>query len=102
MEKTISLVKFLSNYYGINCSSLHLLSHEEVGKLCPYLERCSRTFLSKNKELISLGQVILVKDAKNNVVPYYSPYEVTPDFKELNLDMTLLLFQCLIFLRNLS
>lgn len=68
----ISMACFLRRYLGINDDELlkiHL-THRELSSLCPYLKRSSFDVILASPELVYYGEIILVNDGNNHVVPY--------------------------------
>lgn len=70
----ISLARFLEIYCGITNENIKaIMTHKDAKILLPYLKSCSFDFLRKNMELYETGDIILVRDANNNLIPYLTP-----------------------------
>ncbi len=72
-EMTISMAEFLYNYMGIEDSKIFIITHEDIKMLLPNLKRYSFCELKKDLSLLYDGDIILVKDPKGYVIPYYNP-----------------------------
>ena len=70
-DDAISIQAFLSKYLGV-CVENKRLTHEQVKHLFPDIERSSFEDIIKSPELIYTGVVILVKDFKGELIPYYN------------------------------
>lgn len=72
----IDLISFLRNYYGITSSSLKInkLTHADIKILFPDIKRISLERLKKEMESIYRGEVLLVYDAHNYILPYVNPH----------------------------
>ena len=69
----INMASFLYNFCAICDSNVFKVTHCDIKKLFPYLKTCSIEYAFKNYDLICDGSIILVKDIKNNILPYYNP-----------------------------
>lgn len=74
--KSISLLNFLQNYYGIVSEDLKLnnLTHMDIKILFPFIKRSSFESMDDNLYEIYNGNLILVYDSKGNVLPYINPH----------------------------
>ncbi|MDD5979480.1 MAG: hypothetical protein PUC23_00010 [bacterium] len=84
---TISMAEFLYNYMGIEDSKIFIITHDDIKILLPDLKRYSICNLKKDLSLLYDGDIILVKDPKGNIVPYYNPLRyldiIPTDLKEV-------------------
>lgn len=71
-ENSISLIKFLNTYYGINKVSSKI-KHSDVKVLFPYIKRTSYKNIDKNMEKYYDGEIIYVYDVTGNCIPYINP-----------------------------
>lgn len=69
----IPMASFLYNFCAICDHNVFKVTHYDIKRLFPYLKTCSIEYVCKNYDLVCDGSVILVKDAKNNILPYYNP-----------------------------
>ena len=72
----ISLIKFLSRFYGINLDAGCKYSHADIKKNFEFVKRCSYQHADKNSDMVFEGEIIYVRDSYNLVVPYVCPSEV--------------------------
>lgn len=87
MNSVISLEKFLKMYLGISNRNLSKLTHKDVKEIFPFLKRTSFDYANENLSEIGSGDIILVKDSKNNIVPYIKPEFVIEDINEVNIEV---------------
>lgn len=73
---SIDLIKFLSNYYGISSKDLKIktLTHFDIKELFPYIQRASYGYVDNHMNEVYKGEIILVYDANNVIVPYINPH----------------------------
>lgn len=69
-KHAITINEFLENYYGKNSFKGRKFIHENIKTLFPDIKRVDFEDIVKNPELVYTGQVVLVKDANNNCIPY--------------------------------
>lgn len=88
-EYEISLAKFLKIYCKIdNINIKNQVTHRDIKTLMPELKCRSISFVKDNMHLIRTGEIILVKDANNKIIPYYKPQCKTDDnISEISLDI---------------
>ena len=74
--KSIDLLSFLENYYGIVNQSLKLniLTHRDIKILFPNIKRSSFEMMNNNFEEVYNGELVLVHDAKGSILPYVNPH----------------------------
>ena len=84
-DDAISIQAFLSKYLGV-CVENKRLTHEQVKHLFPDIERSSFEDIIKNPELIYTGVVILVKDFKGELIPYYNYHKNLDNKEDIELD----------------
>ena len=72
--KTISICKFISEYYGVALPVGRGIaySHADIKKEFS-LETCSDSYFLKNEELVAQGKIIFVSDSFGDVIPYIVP-----------------------------
>lgn len=88
----IPMASFLYNFCAICNHNVFKATHYDIKRLFPYLKTCSIEYVCKNYDLVCDGTVILVRDIKNNIIPYYNPlrrnnfnnYEDFENIKELD------------------
>ena len=71
-KESVSIESFLCRFLGITDVGLmnaHL-SHNDLKAICPNLKRTGFARILDDPELVHTGEVILVTDSLNNVVPY--------------------------------
>ena len=78
----ISIIKFLSKYYGISLDAGFTYSHKEIIKCFKFLEVCSLDYVAKNMELVQRGRIIYVVDSYGKVLPYSCPDIIISSLKE--------------------
>lgn len=71
----VSMPYFLYHYIGYNEENIYKMTHKDIKELFPTLRRSSITDVCKNPRIIYEGNVILVKDRRGLVVPYYNPLD---------------------------
>ena len=71
----ISIVRFMSEYYGISLDAGYKYSHRIIKKAFRELEGCSFKYADANPELVSSGKIVYVKDGYDEVFPYICPSE---------------------------
>lgn len=69
----ISIVRFMSEYYGISLDAGYAYSHKVLKKTFRELKRCSFKYADSNPELVGSGEIIYVKDSYGQVLPYICP-----------------------------
>ena len=74
--RSIDLVSFLCNYYGIVSKNLKInkLTHNDMKVLFPDIKRSSFDNLEHNSSLIYKGEIILVHDCNGYILPYINPH----------------------------
>lgn len=72
-DMIINMADFLYNYLGITQDNIFSITHDDVRILLPDLKRSSFSFIRKNLNEIYNGNIVIVKDPKGEVVPYYNP-----------------------------
>ena len=74
--RSIDLISFLSNYYGIvnNNLKINQLTHSDIKILFPYIKRSSFRDLKKDSMSIYKGDMVMVYDCKGNILPYINPH----------------------------
>ena len=80
-ENSISLIKFLNVYYGINKVNSNI-KHSDVKILFPYIKRTSHKITNKNLEKYYDGEIIYVHDITGNCIPYINPKLIFEEEKE--------------------
>ena len=80
--KTIDLISFLHNYYGIYHTSLRRerITHADIKLLFPYIRTCK--YEDVYPEDIVRGLVLGVYDRTNRIVYYYNPHLIVEQFEE--------------------
>ena len=75
--KTISICKFMSEYYGIALPVGHGIaySHNFLKKNFD-LKTCPFDYVFKNEELVGQGKIIFVSDSYGEVLPYVAPEKI--------------------------
>ena len=69
----ISIVRFMSDYYGISLDAGYMYSHKVLKKSFKELKRCSFKYADSNPELVGSGKIIYVKDSYGQILPYICP-----------------------------
>lgn len=69
----ITMPKFLYDYLGIEDINIFKITHEDLKVLMPEVKRYSFEKLERDYSLVYQGDIILVKDIKGKLVPYYNP-----------------------------
>lgn len=89
IDKQISLPDFLYNFCGVCDSNVFSMTHSDLKKLIPDLERTSYDNVFYNSNMIYDGSILLVRDCKKNVIPYFNPlrtgsygYEDLPELEK--------------------
>ena len=72
----VSIIKFLSVYYGMNLDAGVSFSHDDLKKNFDFIPRCSFEYASKHPEDVFKGKIIYVKDTFDYVIPYICPSEI--------------------------
>ena len=74
-NNSITLRSFLVSHCCIWKKELfnNKLSHDDIKCLFPYLKRASFGYVLSNIRDVYIGNILLVKDSYNNVVPYFKP-----------------------------
>lgn len=98
---TIDIKSFMKKYYGISHEDIARMSHDVVSTFFPELRRTSFTYAEKNPELVSRGNIVLVRDSNNNVAPYIAP-EVKLFVEESQFDISVLIEQIIASLKITS
>ena len=80
----IPMASFLYNFCAICDHNVFKVTHYDIKRLFPYLKTCSIEYVCKNYDLVCDGSVILVKDAKNNILPYAIPPFLNQKFKNIS------------------
>lgn len=73
-ELEITMAEFLYNYCCCADQNFFKTTHDDLKRLLPELQRVSFTTANSNSELLYTGELILIRDCKNNVVPYINPF----------------------------
>ena len=71
----ISIVRFMSEYYGIALDAGYRYSHRKIKKTFKELKGCSFEYADDNPELVSSGKIVYVRDGYDRVFPYVCPNE---------------------------
>lgn len=71
-ENSISLIKFLNIYYGIDKINSNI-KHNDIKLLFPHIKRTSYKITDKNIEKYYDGKIIYVYDITGNCIPYVAP-----------------------------
>lgn len=81
---TMKLSTFLAHYLGINNENLSKLTHKDIEKIFPF-KKTTFEVIDKNKELLLLGKVIVVRDSKGKDIPYIIPdtIYISSDYGEI-------------------
>ena len=79
----VSIAYFLYNYCGISDERAHKMTHSDLKKLMSNLQRVSFDDAIDNPHLVYAGDIVLIRDAKKNIVPYISPFKEIEDFKSI-------------------
>lgn len=69
----IIMPKFLYEYFGVTDLNIFEMTHDDVKVLFPELKRSSFEEIQKDYTCIYNGNVILVRDKKGDIIPYYNP-----------------------------
>ena len=74
--RIIDLISFLRNYYGIVNESLKVnkLTHTDIKILFPFIKRGSFDDIRYDDNKVYNGEIIMVHDCKNHVLPYVNPF----------------------------
>lgn len=72
MEKGMSIYKFVYVYFGVSLPIQLDFTHEDLKRLLG-LTSCSFDYVNKNYELVSRGNIVLVCDSFNVMLPYKVP-----------------------------
>ncbi len=78
----ISIVRFMSDYYGVALDAGHRYSHKKLKKMFKQLKSCSFKYADSNPELVGCGKIVYVRDGYGEVFPYVCPKKVLISDKE--------------------
>ena len=98
---TIDIKNFMKKYYGVSHKDIANMTHDVVSTFFPELRRTSITYAEKNPELVSRGNIVLVRDSNNNIAPYIAP-EVKLFVEEPQFDISVLIEQIIASLKITS
>jgi len=71
-DMTLTISKFMSNYYNIKSKELNKLTHEDLKEIFPELIGVS--FSDITDESVFTGEVLLVVDSDNIILGYLNPF----------------------------
>ena len=72
--ESMSLIKYLRMYYGVNISKRQgKLTHKLIKKNMPFVKRCEFDYLLSNRDMLMCGEIIMVYDDTGAVLPYMVP-----------------------------
>lgn len=86
-DNAISISKFLFNFYGCKSEYFDELSHKDLRFLMPYLVIMPMAELTKRREALLTGEIILVSDRRHFIVAYENPRVDVQDYKEEIIEM---------------
>ena len=74
--ESMSLIKYLRIYYGVNISKKKgKLTHNLIKKNMPFVKRCDFDYSLSNRDMLMCGEIVMVYDDTGAVLPYIVPEE---------------------------
>ena len=74
--ESMSLIKYLRIYYGVNISKKNgKLTHNLIKKNMPFVKRCNFDYSLSNRDMLMCGEIVMVYDDTGAVLPYIVPEE---------------------------
>lgn len=80
-EITLTVGKFMSTFYGIECKEFKKLSHKNLKKIFPNIKSVPNNIITDEK--LITGDIILVIDSNSEIMGYPNPF-LNDYFKEYN------------------
>ena len=72
--ESMSLIKYLRIYYGVNISKKNgKLTHNLIKKNMPFVKRCNFDYSLSNRDMLMCGEIVMVYDDTGAVLPYMVP-----------------------------
>ncbi len=77
-DQAMTMTSFLARFLGIHNPALMQegLTHRDLAKMFPNLKRTSYAHILDNPQTVYCGEVVLVVDIANEVIPYVVPEEL--------------------------
>ena len=74
--ESMSLIKYLRIYYGVNINKKNgKLTHNLIKKNMPFVKRCDFDYSLSNRDMLMCGEIVMVYDDTGAVLPYIVPEE---------------------------
>ena len=74
--ESMSLIKYLRIYYGVNINKKNeKLTHNLIKKNMPFVKRCGFDYSLSNRDMLMCGEIVMVYDDTGAVLPYIVPEE---------------------------